>query len=75
MRVVSGLCATCVLCNMWYAHSAPLYGIQAYVQRLYRIPEVGSAINMRHIKVHYFTSHPRLNYYAIVPIGGDAWWE
>ena len=48
---------------------------QAYVQRLYRTPEIGASINMRHIKVHYFTSHPRLNYYAIVPAGGDAWWE
>ncbi len=48
---------------------------QDYVQRLYRIPAIASSINMRHIKVHYFTSHPRLNYYAIVPVGGDAWWE
>ena len=26
------------------------------------------SINMWHIKHHYFTSHPRLNYYAIVPV-------
>ena len=34
-----------------------------------------SSINMDHIKVHYFTSHPKLNYYAIVPGGGEPWWE
>ncbi|GBF89678.1 glutathionyl-hydroquinone reductase-like [Raphidocelis subcapitata] len=36
---------------------------------------VGRSINMRHIKVHYFSSHPALNPYAIVPVGGEAWWE
>lgn len=25
-------------------------------------------------QTHYFTSHPRLNHYAIVPAGGEAWW-
>jgi hypothetical protein len=28
-----------------------------------------------HIKTHYFTSHPALNTYAIIPSGGAAWWE
>lgn len=36
---------------------------------------IGKSVNMWHIKHHYFTSHPRLNYYAIVPVGGAAWWE
>ena len=27
---------------------------------------------MQHIKVHYFTSHPKLNPYAIVPVGGGG---
>ena len=30
---------------------------------------------MQHIKVHYFTSHPTLNHYAIVPVGPKHWWE
>ena len=30
---------------------------------------------MWHIKHHYFTSHPRLNYYAIVPVGPGPWYE
>ena len=33
------------------------------------------SVNIQHIKLHYFTSHPNLNYYGIVPIGCDAWWE
>ena len=36
---------------------------------------IGKSVNMWHIKQHYFTSHPRLNYYAIVPVGGKPWWE
>ena len=36
---------------------------------------IGRSINMWHIKHHYFTSHPKLNYYAIVPVGGGPWWE
>ena len=30
---------------------------------------------MRHIKVHYFSSHAHLNPHAIVPKGGEPWWE
>jgi putative glutathione S-transferase len=31
---------------------------------------------MGHIKTHYFTSHPTLNTYAIIPKGlEDNWWE
>lgn len=34
---------------------------------------------MSHIKMHYYTSHPKLNYYAVVPKGLDGtdnqWWE
>lgn len=32
-------------------------------------------INMEHIKLHYYTSHPKLNYYGVVPIGGPEWWK
>ena len=27
-----------------------------------------------HVCRHYFTSHPKLNAYAVVPVGPDAWW-
>ena len=33
-----------------------------------RLPQ---AINMRHIKMHYFTSHPDLNKFAVIPRGRD----
>lgn len=46
-----------------------------YVRDLFQTPGITESVNMYHIKTHYYTSHPRLNYYAIVPKGGDAWWE
>lgn len=46
-----------------------------YVKELYQIPEITRSVNMKHIKHHYYCSHPVLNAYAIVPLGGDAWWE
>ena len=49
--------------------------LKNYVRELYQIPEIRSTVNMKHIKNHYFCSHPVLNHYAIVPSGGDAWWE
>lgn len=49
--------------------------LKGYVQDLYQTPGMRESINMQHIKTHYFTSHPKLNYYAIVPVGGEAWWE
>ncbi len=39
---------------------------------------VSKSVNISHIKTHYFTSHPRLNFYAIMPKGSEAdnpWWE
>ncbi|GLI71346.1 hypothetical protein VaNZ11_016508 [Volvox africanus] len=48
--------------------------IAGYVRDLYGIPEISRSVNMDHIKTHYFTSHPRLNHYAVVPRGGAAWW-
>ena len=27
------------------------------------------------LQTHYFTAHPRLNYYAIVPKGPAEWWK
>lgn len=49
--------------------------IKRYVQDLYNTPGIKESTNMYHIKTHYFTSHPNLNYFAIVPVGGDPWWE
>lgn len=49
--------------------------IANYVRDIYHTPGVSRAVHMAHIKTHYFTSHPKLNHYAIVPRGGEAWWE
>eukprot|EP01023_Acetabularia_acetabulum_P063709 TRINITY_DN8041_c0_g1_i1.p1 TRINITY_DN8041_c0_g1~~TRINITY_DN8041_c0_g1_i1.p1 ORF type:complete len:391 (+),score=45.13 TRINITY_DN8041_c0_g1_i1:27-1199(+) len=49
--------------------------IKEYVREIYQMPEVKKSVNLGHIKNHYFSSHPKLNYYAIVPNGGEHWWE
>jgi glutathionyl-hydroquinone reductase len=46
-----------------------------YVRDLYQTKGIKESVDMWHIKTHYYTSHPKLNYYAIVPKGGEAWWE
>ena len=38
-----------------------------YLRLCYAIPEVKATTNMRHIKMHYFSSHPALNTYGIIP--------
>ena len=36
---------------------------------------VAKSVMRYHFRTHYFTSHPTLNYYAIVPVGGSEWWK
>ncbi|CAJ1339859.1 unnamed protein product [Effrenium voratum] len=43
-----------------------------YCRDVYQMPGVAKAINMRHIKMHYFTSHPDLNKFGIIPRGRDV---
>lgn len=38
-----------------------------FVRRCYSIPEIRETTNLKHIKTHYFTSHPTLNPYGIIP--------
>jgi len=38
-----------------------------FVRDVYSIPEVEKYLSIDHIKTHYFTSHPVLNTYAIIP--------
>ena len=50
--------------------------LKAYVADVYQMPGMAASVNIDHIKTHYYTSHPKLNYYAIIPKGcPDAWWE
>lgn len=59
--------------NKKFIHEYP--NLREYVRDVYQLPGMARSINMTHIKRHYFTSHPTLNTYAIVPVGGAAWWE
>jgi len=38
-----------------------------FVRRCYALPEIKATTNLKHIKTHYFSSHPTLNTYGIVP--------
>jgi putative glutathione S-transferase len=40
-----------------------------YCREIYQMPGVKETVDMEQIKQHYFTSHPNLNYYSIVPKG------
>ena len=41
--------------------------ILGFVRDVYSMQGVKKAINMEHIKTHYFTSHPHLNTFGIIP--------
>ena len=43
--------------------------IQNYLRELYQIAPIQQTTFMDHIKNHYFTSHPALNAYSVVPTG------
>eukprot|EP00892_Ulva_mutabilis_P007233 jgi/Ulvmu1/4882/UM020_0168.1 len=58
--------------NRQFIHQYP--NMKNYVQELYNMEGIKESINMYHIKTHYFTSHAKLNYYGIVPLGCDEWW-
>lgn len=49
--------------------------LSGFVKDMMQVPGIKQSVDMWHIKVHYFSSHPKLNPYAIVPVGGSAWWE
>lgn len=40
-----------------------------YLREIYQMLEVKKAINMQHIKLHYYASHTHINTFGIVPIG------
>lgn len=57
-------------CNVRMLHS--YHNILNYVREVYQLPGIADTVNMQHIKTHYYTSHPTLNCYAVVPIGYGA---
>jgi len=38
-----------------------------FMRTCYSVPAIKESTNMKHIKTHYFTSHPHLNTYGIIP--------
>ena len=45
--------------------------LSRYLRALYARPGVAETVNFRHIKGHYYQSHPQLNPSGIVPIGPE----
>lgn len=41
--------------------------LPGYVRDVAQMPAVRRSLNQAHIKMHYFTSHPALNTYGIIP--------
>ena len=46
--------------------------IQDYMREIYQLPGMADTISMEHIKMHYFSSHPTLNPYAVIPQGPNV---
>jgi putative glutathione S-transferase len=59
--------------NRNFIHEFP--NLANFTREIYQIPGVKESVNIAHIKMHYFTSHPTLNFYSVIPKGGSAWWE
>ncbi|MDZ7810151.1 MAG: glutathione S-transferase family protein [Arhodomonas sp.] len=43
----------------------------AYTRELYQLPGVAEAVNLDHIKRHYYTSHPHINPSGVMPAGPE----
>lgn len=53
-------------CNLWRIVDYP--NLQDYVRDLYQIPGVAAAVNIDHMKRHYYRSHYRNNPTGIGPL-------
>ncbi|CAN1810230.1 Glutathionyl-hydroquinone reductase YqjG [Linum perenne] len=42
-----------------------------YTKDVYQVPGMSSTVNMAHIKLFYYGSHPSMNPFGIIPIGRD----
>jgi len=54
-------------CNTRPISSYP--NLRNYCRELYQIRGIRDSVFMSHIKAHYFTSHPSLNAYGVIPKG------
>lgn len=48
--------------------------LSGYLRELWQMPALAETTNLRHIKEHYYTSHPALNPKRFVPVGPDMGW-
>ena len=46
--------------------------IRNYCRDIYQLPGMKESIHMDHIKMHYYTAHPSLNPYSIIPKGPNV---
>lgn len=54
-------------CNLKRIADYP--NLWAYTRELYQWPGIAATVNISHIKVHYYRSHPTINPTRIVPVG------
>ncbi|WVZ26185.1 hypothetical protein V8G54_004729 [Vigna mungo] len=54
-------------CNKKLLHEYP--NLFNYTKDIFQIPGISSTVNMEHIKLHYYGSHPTINPFGIVPVG------
>lgn len=50
---------------------ADYYNLSNYLRELYQYPGIEPTVNFRHIKRHYYQSHPSINPSRIVPLGPE----
>jgi len=48
--------------------------LQAYLERIYRLPGVAQTVNFDHIKRHYYYTHDDINPTRLVPVGPHLGW-
>ncbi len=48
--------------------------LQAFLERVYRLPGISDTVDFDHIKRHYYFTHDDLNPSSIVPLGPDLPW-
>ncbi|WP_084270163.1 glutathione S-transferase family protein [Patulibacter minatonensis] len=52
-----------------------LPNLWAYTRDLYQQPGVADTVDLEHIKVHYYTTHPSINPTRVVPVGPQIDWD
>ncbi|MDX0312582.1 glutathione S-transferase family protein [Sinorhizobium meliloti] len=60
-------------CNLRALSDYP--ALWAYTRRLFQYPDIRPTVDFRHIKGHYYGSHPNLNPSGIVPVGPERDFE